>query len=398
MTMVKTFIEALGLINSHPQRLKLYLKDKRLTRSEKIILQSWLDLRDNKFEIVINALESLDTKDNQIIQSQRDFLLGTTYNNRGDSHLAICLLKNAIHLLAEFPLRHQHFIARINLFTAYYNDKDLKGMQGVLQELKRFQCANESEQINLLLCWYNYYSFQDQLGKCEATLEELHVLKNSMSDHQEINFYLKQFDFSLRTNAYHKAESVLDDLKQCRKYYNKSDYKFMKSLLDNFLYEKPIYVYDRDFQEGTQLSCQLKVIKAFEENDEENIHRYWKKLQILNSKVYGENFKYHGNKCLFSLCLDKYANKLASKKDVLATSSAVLPKLKEEALIFLLKEANTPIKRDDLYEKLWGKPVQDKTDLKRLTQMISKLRKTKNIQVTVRKGCYTLEKEDKKAA
>lgn len=393
MTIVKTFIEALNYVNSKPERLKHYLKDKRLTRSEKMILQAWLDLRDNKFDDVINALEKLDTRDNAIIQSQRDFLLGTTYNNRGQSHRAICLLKNAVHLLESFPLRLQHFVVRINLFTAYYNYKDLKGMQKTLLELKAFHDLNKSEQINLLSCWYSYYSFQDQMEKGHETLEELGVLKSSMTDHQEVNFYLDQFDYYLKTDSHQEAEAVLEDLRHCRKYYTKANYKFMKSLLDHLLYDKPIYAYDREFHEGTQLWYQLKVIKAFEENSAEEATTNWKKLMQLNQSIYGENFSYSGNKCLFSLCLDKYGEKHLIKNNTLSLSSTPLPEVKEEALIFLLKESPVPLKRDELYERLWGTPVQDKNDLKRLTQMVSWLRKTKNIKISVRKGCYILDKE-----
>ena len=106
MTIVKTFIEALGIVNSRPERLKIYLRDKRLSRVEKTILQCWLDLRDNKVDAVIEALQDLDILDNVIIQSQRDFLLGTTFINRGESHRAIGYLKNAVHLLNDFPLPH----------------------------------------------------------------------------------------------------------------------------------------------------------------------------------------------------------------------------------------------------------------------------------------------------
>lgn len=395
MTVVKTFIEALGCVNLNPQRLKIYLKDKRLTRSEKTILQCWLWLRDNKFDEVKSSLENLDTKNNTIIQSQRDFLLGTTYNNQGESHRAICLLQNAIHLLNEFSLRHQQFVARINLFTAFYNFKDLKGMQSTLNELKKFQPSNESEQINLLSCWYSYYSFQKQFEKAEASLEELSILKKFMSDHQKVNFYLDQFDYFLNVEEYQKAESVLDDLKICRKYYTKANYKFMKSLLDHLLYHKPIYAYDREFHQGTQLYYQLKVIKAFEENCLEDASKNWKKLMLLNPSIYGSDFSYNGNKCLFSLCLKQYQEKNIFKNDLLSSSSAhsiVLPEIKEEALIILLKESVNPLKRDELYEKLWGKPVHEKKDLKRLTQMVSMLRKTKKLKISVRKGCYVLEK------
>lgn len=393
MTTVKTFIEALNYVNSKPQQLKSYLKDQRLSRAEKTILQAWLDLRDNQFDRVIVALNNFTFAENPIIQSQKDFLLGTTYNNRGQSHLAICLLKNAVHLLEEYPLRHQQFVARINLFTAYYNYKDLKGMQNTLEGLKKFQCMNESEQINMLSCWYSYHSFQNRMRKCEETLDELLILKPQMSDHQKVNFYLDQFDYYLKTESFQQAEKVLEDLSLCRKYYTKANYKFMKSLLDHLLYHKPIYAYDREFHEGTQLSYQLKVIKAFEENCAEDAVGNWNKLMMINSNIYGKDFSYLGNKCLFSLCLNKYLENNVIKNNLLSISSMVLPEVKEEALVFLLTESSIPLKRDELYEKLWGKPVQDKKELKRLTQMISMLRKSKNLKISVRKGCYVLEKE-----
>lgn len=80
----KTFLFALSLISSDPEKAKNHLEDKRLTSAEKIVLRSYFLLRNNKMEEVIKELNGLTGKMSEVVESQRQLLLGLAHNNLCD--------------------------------------------------------------------------------------------------------------------------------------------------------------------------------------------------------------------------------------------------------------------------------------------------------------------------
>lgn len=390
MIKVKTFIEALNCFHSDPLKMRGYLNDYRLSSAEKTILRCWLWLRDSQFNQILDALGNMTAEAHPIIQVQKNILLGTTYNNKGECEKAIPLLKNAIKSLEDFPLHRQKLVSRTNLFIAYFNLKDNSGMEYVLALLNDFNALNESEQINIEICRLNYYSFVGEYKIAKNIISNLMTLQAFMNEYQRITFCIQQFDFAIKTDQYDVARLSLEEMKKYRKFQLSANFKFMKSLLDHLLEDATVYLYDQDFAEIPLLYFQMKVIKSLEEQNEVVAMNYWERLTELSPHIFKKDFQYAGDKCLFSMCLNKHLGQKDVAKEISCTE---LPKVKEDALVTLLSQSQAPLKREALFTLLWGKEVENKSDLKKLTSMVSYIRKKRKIDIKMKKGCYFLEKK-----
>lgn len=82
-------------------------------------------------------------------------------------------------------------------------------------------------------------------------------------------------------------------------------------------------------------------------------NNHWQKLQKLDPEIYRYDYLYAGNKCLFSLCLEKHLKQRHFVKiDKKNTKSQL------DQLINLLGSSERPIAKGLAYEAIWGDPPE----------------------------------------
>lgn len=383
MVKAKTFIAALNNFHQSQKKNKRVLNDKRLSQLEKTIFQCKIWLSDSKFDLIIDALEDATSSGDPIIDSQKEIILGTALNNKCDASNAIKHLRKAISLLENNGPDRQIFSAHYNLYNCYYNLKNLKGMEEALSKLQFYPSIPLNDELIYYSCQFTYYSFIGNKIKAEPYLDKLQAHKKQMTDYQRIIFFHDKFDYYFKLSEYENCYKTLEEMRKTKKFHIGANFKFMKGLLDHLVSNVPLYLYEKDFKDFPILLNQVQTLKYLEEKNPGKAKNFWNFLQIISPQVYGPDFSYHGDKCLFSECLKKYQ----SKKEVL-----FIPRFENrlDTLYYLLTHSKGMTK-EEIYEKVYGESLNDKEDLKKLAQLVYKLKEIKQIEIKSKKGCYFLE-------
>jgi hypothetical protein len=390
MVKAKTFIEAINSFYDCKRKFKTYLLDNRLTTLEKKILQCMIWISDSKFDEVIGALEDTTPLGDKIIDAEKELLMGMAFNNRGDSKKAVPFFKRSITLMADSPLKRRLFTANCNLFFCYYNLKSNDGMKSALEAMVPFEEMTTAERITLLSTKLCYSSVINDFDNSLLIINELKKHQHEMNDNHKSGFLLDQFDYYFKTDQYQKCYMILEQMTRIKKFHLGANYKFMKGILNNLTTNSPLYLYENNFTDHPLLLFQIRVLKALEEKQTGEALKGWEKLREFSPLVYQPNFHYSGDKCLFGECLKKHLLAI-NTPPVQATIDSAQFSNKIQFLLSILEESKGPILKEALYEKIYGKPITDKEDLKKLAQLIYKVRLSHDVEIKTRKGCYFIE-------
>jgi hypothetical protein len=384
MIKVKTFLNALNLIATNPKKAKTFLKDKRLTLTEKTILGCWMSLRDNRNDSLIERLSELSASPDPVIESQRLLLLGIAYINVSNPNEAIPQIESSLSLLEHLELPDFKFQAANNLFIAHLNLKNKKGMIRALEIQKSIKPIPEFRKNSLLLNQFNYYKFVGNLETARIINQELDRRKKTMTENQLIQYCLSSFDLGIKQGNLEACARHLSELKKLRKFNISPNFKYMRILLDHLQSGRPVYMYSRDFSKHPNLGSQIAVIHHLEAGNRKDALASWRQLSNWNPEVYSGEFQYKGDRSLFSLCLAKH---LTPIKDPLKIPIGAQ---KDEALIQILESAKGPVTKEEIHKLLWGTSTKAKTDLNKLERLVSRVRSNSGLSIISRKGTYFL--------
>lgn len=390
---VKTFLQALQTLHVNLRSMKNFLNDKRITQAEKKILECWLLLGENRLDEILEILPKLNTNYDQLVEAQKNLLWGKTLSNKTRYAESIPYIKKAIHDLQPFALNHQKFNAVYSLFIVYLNLKNDRGMKETLSTLRDIEIETKREEISLIQCEFNYCAYAGGYTQAKNFLTQLKKHQAQMNGALLASTLTSQFLFYVKLEDFAACEKTMLEMKKQRKYELSSNFTFMRLMLDHYLHQKPLYVYQQEFRDQMASFYQLKVIQCFEEHNRDEAAIYWNKLRISEPDIYRPDFHYTGDKCIFSLCLQKHLSLTPTEVDSIA-----LPENKVEALYTLLKNSKLPIRKDVIYQKLWGEELVEKSDSLKLKKVISRVRQKYEVDISFKKGCYTLETEKKRQA
>lgn len=381
----KAFYQILQDIRQSPNKANRYLLDRRLTDLERKIIEAHLLIRKNQNEEVLKLLQDKKKSEMTFVESQRLLVLGLASINLSRFMEARDYIEQSISLIRACEAPYSLSSALFNLFLVYFCISDLEEMDSVIKKLEQRPNHSLIEEIRLLRCKFMYSIALKDTQACTEMLAKIapykpQMVESDLSSHLVIEFY-----FFIQLEDFQRAYETIDQLKKQRTFYLSENFKFMKTLLDNLTKDSPLYAYEKDFQSTPLLLYQIKVIQALEINDLISADIYWKKLQQIVPSAYSENFQYLGQKCLFSLCLDKHR---PSKKQVHFLPTDSVSKI--DKLYAILQEADRPLSKEVIYELIWDEPIQNKSDLSKLTQLAAALRARKNIEIISKKGTYSL--------
>lgn len=381
----KTFIQALGLLSDNPKKAKSFIKDNRLSHSEKTILAGFILLRENKYAEIEASLRTIKVQD-QVVEAQRLFLLGIAANDQGRCLESLAFYRQSLELMELYPLDRQKFMVNHALFIAYRNLKDKDGMRQALYHFEDHTPRDINEKILIQRSTFYFLSYTGDFHTASKVLLQLNELAPAMNDVQGMLFQMDRFDFAIKLEDYRLAQQSLIDLKQFRAFGSSANYKFMKALLGLIRDSSPLYLYDKDFSENPLLFHQVKVLLSLESGSPEIALTHWNELGKLSPGVYQADFHYVGDVCLFSRALTK----LLIQRPSIQLSDEHKLLNKEDLLLTLLRNSSAPLPKDYLYEQLWGTLPQDKKDFEKLSSMLLRLKKKHLIDVKFKRGCYAL--------
>lgn len=382
---VIAFIEALIAFDNDHKETQKYLKDQRLTQTEKKILECWLLLRDRDFNEILALMPKLVVDYDQLVSSQKNLIWGITHNNRNEYDQALPLIKQAYEEIQSYEVPHLEFKVIHNLFTVYFNLKNSKAMLETLQALEELPTENQKQMITCWQCRFSYHSFLGEMAKAGEVLDELENVSSAMSELQLIAHQINKFIFFAKLESFDQCEGVLQAMKKNRKFQASSNFIYMRSMLSHLHKNKPLYVYQRDFDGHPFLFHQLKVIQSLEAANQAEALDHWRQLRQLDPRTFKGNFQYAGDKSVFSLALDKYTQSMTDCDEIEVGEGN-----KEEILLSFLMNAKSPVRKEMLHEKIWGRPLLDKGDSIKLQKLVSRVRQKTGADIQFKKECYHL--------
>lgn len=386
MINAKTFIKAFEFFGPAQKDLKLYLTDKRLTGVEKKIIEACIMLKESKNLEAIDHIIDQASSD-QVVVSYKHFVLGWAYTGIGTISEARANYKLALEYIRPYNLKNYEYLINYYLFFACLNQKDTAEVKKMAAYFDDYIPENVKESGCRLRCLFCYFSYIEDFEQAEKLLKKLEKLDVELHPSAQLNILIDKFILYIKKENFQACEKTLEEIKKIRNYRHKSNFKFMKTLLEHLMYDKVIYAYESDYEEIPLLHWQIQVIKHLEEGNSSEAHFYWSKLSEFEPRVYCSDFNYQGDKCLFSICLKKH---IESKDDFEDIKN--LPENKIEALIMILSHSSAPLRQEWIYEKIWKEPSPSKTVLNnRLASMVARIRKEKHLDIVYKKGCYQMQ-------
>ncbi len=390
MTSSKTFLRAFSLLTTDAKSAKKYFSDRRISNSERKIIEGYLYLRKSEFSLVEETLSPLVISD-PIVNGIKELVRGIAKNNAGKSLDAILHLEVADELLKSCDSQIITFVATYNLFVAHHNLSYSEGMTKAYQESLKYEFPNESPfKIRQLRMEFNYWAFQRNDVKAMQVLKRLEPKEELLDEFQQLAWTIDKIRFYARQEKYLLCAKELEKLKSIRSFYLTEDYKFIKATLGFLTKNTPLYLYDRDFNQIPSLHLQVKTLLALESQDMKLASIIWAELQKIAPHSYLDEFEYTGEPCLFSLCVNKFLRSFKTNA-VKHNKEYTSFQTKEERLFELLTFHPNGISKRELYLKIWGTEVGSKDELKRLSKLLERVKLKYGIKVLSRKGAYILE-------
>jgi len=379
----KAFYNILLELNLNVKKAKRGMEDKRLTLTEKKIIEGHLHIRNNQNPEALALMRGLPQSEAPFIEGQRRLLMGLALNNLSHFNEAEISIKHALDLFSNLNVPYFEFVGHLYLFTIYSNRSQIDKMSETLQTLKSIRTESEHQPLKLLRCQFDYYALVDE-EKALEVLKKIELKKMAMTEGDIISHLVCEFMFFVKCEDFERCEKTLNEMKKYRKFNLTENFNFMKKLLDHLNKNAPIYMYGDDFKSVPVLYLQLKVIHSFEEKNISNAQGFWNELQALYPEIYLSDFNYTGAKCLFSLCLDKHQVQQKPISPIQKVDDASLL----DTLVDILVSTNSPVPKAQLYECLWKEIPEAKEDMQKLTRLISRARSERGIEIKSRKGTY----------
>ena len=381
----KAFLTALRLLDSNSLKAKSFLSDKRMTHQEKIILSSFIALRDYENHDIIQVLSPLICQD-PFVESQRLYCLGAAHNNLTHFAEAEKYLLESIEMNVFEGGENNRVASFQSLFTVYLNTHNFQKMEETIARLKKKKPVTEKIAVVIQYCEFSLAVQKQEISLAKSLIPKMEKTYPVFNEHQSISYLYDLFDLHLFENNYTACSEALERIKRLKKYKTSAHVKYMQTMVGFIQNNSPIYLYEKDFHKYPLLLNQMLCLQALERGDSEKALDAWFELRKILPEHIGEPFEYSGPPTLFSKALDKF--KMEVKPVV---SVAVQEKMtKEEKLISVLAQSSLPLSKEVIYQELWSKEVDSKDDLKKLVKVVQRAREKYSVDIQSVKGSYVI--------
>lgn len=388
----KTFYKILIEFTSSIDKTKKSLSDRRLTNTEKLIIEGHLNIRKNLNQEVLATPGIINASESPFVESQRLLLIGSALNNLSKFREAEKYLLQAIEISHKIKDPFFTFYSYHVLFTIYDNLHWPHKMLEAIEAMKKVSKTKRQE-VQLLICEFCYDQITGNFKSAEQHLEKINQRLADLTEGDLVRQLVNKFIFHVTQKDLTRARTTLKELKQCRNYHLTENYNFMKKMLDNLIDGTPLYIYEHQFQKVPVLFHQIKTIQYLEEKNPTLAQAHWTKLQEDAPEIYQDKFHYAGPTCLFSLGLEKYLIHAPPRKGMIDPQGDT--KLDQLASIF--HQTTSSLSAAQLYELLWEDVPETKEDIKKVSRLVSRLKTERSLDISFHKGTYQLvsRKDDK---
>ena len=386
MKLPEPFTRSLVRLGESPGSSRTILKNPALSIPERKILEAHLLIRANRNLDAIRALKAPSPGLHPFVEAERLLLLGVALMNLSRFRESKVALKSAAGRLDRLDAGTFRFTAWFNLFLCFFNSGDRPGMARALRVLMGISGLSEWSRVRLLRVRFLHAVETGDRKMALSLLPTIRAGLSKLPESDRISQEVSEFRFHILCGEFDVARKTLLGMKRYRKFHLKQNFNFMKILLDHLTDGKPVYAYLKDFKEAPLLFAQLRVIQALESGDRNGALRAWGELVHLVPEIHRAPFETAGPETLFSLCVQRNLKRPPVVESGLNEKDRNL----QQKLLRILRSSEAPVQKVELFERIWGRPLQDKEDLRRLSRLVSKTRKVFSVLIQSRRGAYFL--------
>jgi hypothetical protein len=116
----------------------------------------------------------------------------------------------------------------------------------------------------------------------------------------------------------------------------------------------------------------------------------WEKLVSTSPEIYSFDYSVKDKTSLLSYALEKYRPYLAFETYRKNIESESAQGNKEKVLYDLLTSSQFPLSKEFIHKIIWGNEISEKQDMTKLKKLVSRVRKTYQIEIRFQNNCYSI--------
>jgi hypothetical protein len=365
------FIDTFNLVRSNLKKAKYRVQNKNFSPKEKIILKAFIDFRNNKVSKALLKIEDQTFSEASIAHALGNYVKGLCLNQIGQFNQAQISLTKSYDTLINLKNSFSFYPLAILVINMVNQNKKSKAYK-YLVLLKSYKIEKNEQFVIFNEAQFAYDFLTNETKKIISKGKDIIDESGSSTDRYSSSILLIFIMSYIKEEDFVKAYNYLGLYKNFNGPKVKSNYKFMKILLEHILGGDEIYVYERDFVDESYLFNQLKLIKELRLGEINDSKETWKSLSVLAPDIYGEDFNFKGDKCLFSILLKKYN---PSEKIEFSLNEKELVHIKsiQEKFEYILNSGYERVSKEQIAHLIWPNDPYHEVSL-RINKYVSKLR------------------------
>lgn len=380
----RNFQETFEIARINLEKFQRRLKRSRFSQEEMLILEAFLFYQKRNKEEIFNRIRTKKMQD-PYLEATRNYVLGLTYNHFGKYSFAVEKLKISIRQYQEIGEEEGCFYPIVFLVLTFANQKRFAELEKYARLMKTYKPRTQHQKIAQGHAYIVFLVTTDQTEKAKDELIKILRTKNEYLDRYRAGLLVLSFMLAFKEKRYEECSEILKKYKNAKGFSVQANYLYMKSLFNHLVKGAPLYVYENDFENCLELRDQLEVIKAMSRGDREWAYKAWFKLQKHNPILYGKNFEFNGDSCLFSMALQKHVKSLETEIDIKRLVQGNLSL--DQKLEKIFNNTNVTISKEKLIELLWNEAPSEMA-MARLRKVVSRFNQRHSAQLKSYQDTY----------
>jgi hypothetical protein len=399
----KAFHQAIDKLREDYNKHRGLLKDKRVTQAERLILKSYIEIRNNNYQKVFEYLKNCHPTE-KYFKAHKNLVMGIAYNNITNYEDSTSCFMSAEQQFDHNVDIHFVFFLYLNWYYLASNTRNLVLSKQIITKVNKIsaQLSLRFEALRVLI----NFDFLSQNGEVRAAIKknnELKKIEHNLYHADQTSLIVMRFNFYVSIQDFLSAKQELSNLKSLRKNQLTENYKYMSSLLKFLMHDEPLYIREIEIKRTTYLYQQIKVLKLILNHDLNAAQTTWNNLANKYPKLYQDEFQYHGGNDLFNHSLKKvlilhkqYSNKPSHEINFDATKKSSLTT--NDLLGEIFSDQDLIISKDDLFKLLYKREAMTLSDDNKLAKVISRYRKKTDKNIRSKNGYFQYKTISEKSA
>lgn len=380
----KYFQETFEIARENIEKFKRRLKSSKFNREQRKVLEAFFFYQKRNKEEVFKRIRNTQMQD-PYLEATRNYVLGLAFNHFGNYSFAIEKLTLAVEQYELLGEKESTFYPIVFLVLAYANKKDIKNLEKYSKQMYKYVPKTEHQQMSQVHAQIVFLVTVDKHEEASVALEKALEMNNFYLKDYKPGLLILKFMLALKNKEYDQCHDVLIEYKKTNGFAVRANYLYMKSLFNHLFNGSPLYVYENELEDCLELREHLEVIKALSRSDEKRALHFWQKLEKHNPSLYGENFRFNGDFCLFSIALEKYRKNILIDLDLNLIDDEKLSPYEKLEIIF--QNESITVSKEKLIEMLWCEEPSELT-MARLRKLISRFNRQKNTRIVSYQDTY----------